>query len=418
MFGFFQIIFTFLFYNSLFFGFFLLLILLVQYRLKKLSQKKYGQDRIITFLHPNCNDCGGGEKVLWTMLKSIINETYSNGIKINIVAGHDVPSGEIMSKVKQRFNIDFNNSYIKIEFIRLKSAFLLKSFPNFTMIIQIIGQIIFAFELLLTVYSHMVIDSTGLPFMLPVTTVFGRSYSIAYVHYPLISYDMIGQISRGESGVHSRGLFSKLKPLRYLKIVYYYVIYLTYKAVGYFVHYAFTNSSWTDNHIKQIWTNLKTDILYPPCSTKLYFTSKKSSERKNQIISFAQFRPEKNHRMQVEIFSMVKDRIGSTDLTFYILGSIRGKDDQEIFDDVYKLIVEKNLKDQVFLIENPPFDEVKRLMESSKIGIHTMRDEHFGISIVEMMSAGLLTIAHKSGGPLNDIIGQAHTQVGLLANSK
>lgn len=44
-------------------------------------------------------------------------------------------------------------------------------------------------------------------------------------------------------------------------------------------------------------------------------------------------------------------------------------------------------------------------MASAKVGLHTMRDEHFGISIVEMMAAGILTIAHKSGGPLKDIIG-------------
>jgi len=33
-----------------------------------------------------------------------------------------------------------------------------------------------------------------------------------------------------------------------------------------------------------------------------------------------------------------------------------------------------------------------------------MWNEHFGISIVEMMAAGLVVVAHKSGGPLMDII--------------
>jgi alpha-1,2-mannosyltransferase len=33
-----------------------------------------------------------------------------------------------------------------------------------------------------------------------------------------------------------------------------------------------------------------------------------------------------------------------------------------------------------------------------------MWNEHFGISIVEMMAAGLLVIAHNSGGPKMDII--------------
>lgn len=33
-----------------------------------------------------------------------------------------------------------------------------------------------------------------------------------------------------------------------------------------------------------------------------------------------------------------------------------------------------------------------------------MKAEHFGISIVEMMAAGLIVLAHKSAGPKMDII--------------
>ncbi len=401
-------------YNLLYFGFFVLLIYYIQYQLKKISQLKYGA-KVISFIHPNCNDCGGGEKVLWIMLKAIINENLRTDLKINIIAGNNVSSQEILKKVQQRFNIDFSNSRIKIELIRLKSSFLLQPFPNLTMLFQIFGQMVFAFELLLNVYSDMVVDTTGLPFMLPITTIFGRSYSIAYVHYPMISHDMIAQIRQGESGVHSRGFFSRFRLFRFLKLLYYYLILFIYKFTGFFVYYAFTNSTWTNNHIKSIWTNLLTDILHPPCSTKLYGSNQNFVNRKNQIMSFAQFRPEKNHRLQIQIFKMVFDRINLNDLTFYILGSIRGPEDREIFNDIYSLIHEKGLQKKVFLVEDPPFEEVKNLMHSSKIGIHTMRDEHFGITIVEMMSAGLLTIAHKSGGPLNDIIGNASMQVGLLA---
>ena len=33
-----------------------------------------------------------------------------------------------------------------------------------------------------------------------------------------------------------------------------------------------------------------------------------------------------------------------------------------------------------------------------------MWNEHFGISIVEMMAAGLVVVAHNSGGPRMDIV--------------
>ena len=45
-----------------------------------------------------------------------------------------------------------------------------------------------------------------------------------------------------------------------------------------------------------------------------------------------------------------------------------------------------------------------------------MKEEHFGISIVEMMSSGLVTIAHDSAGPKMDIIGVAEEPVGYLAH--
>ena len=54
------------------------------------------------------------------------------------------------------------------------------------------------------------------------------------------------------------------------------------------------------------------------------------------------------------------------------------------------------------------------MMSDANIGIHSMKDEHFGIGIVEMMASGLLTIAHKSGGPLLDII--KHQENGYLAS--
>jgi alpha-1,2-mannosyltransferase len=47
-----------------------------------------------------------------------------------------------------------------------------------------------------------------------------------------------------------------------------------------------------------------------------------------------------------------------------------------------------------------------------------MWNEHFGISIVEMMNAGLLTIAHNSGGPKSDTIVPYQGQVtGFLATT-
>ncbi|MGB1595988.1 MAG: glycosyltransferase, partial [Promethearchaeia archaeon] len=36
--------------------------------------------------------------------------------------------------------------------------------------------------------------------------------------------------------------------------------------------------------------------------------------------------------------------------------------------------------------------------------LHTMVNEHFGINIVEFMAAGVVPVAHNSGGPREDIV--------------
>ena len=58
------------------------------------------------------------------------------------------------------------------------------------------------------------------------------------------------------------------------------------------------------------------------------------------------------------------------------------------------------------------------MFAQSKVAIHTMKEEHFGISIVEMMAAGLVTIAHASGGPQHDIIGCMEDPVGFVAKNE
>ena len=88
----------------------------------------------------------------------------------------------------------------------------------------------------------------------------------------------------------------------------------------------------------------------------------------------------------------------------------------------------------VELSVNVPFGELQQLLGRALVGIHTMRDEHFGIGVVEFMAAGYvraqmhaciqhtpsnLTLAADSGGPKSDIVVSHHgRRTGWLASTE
>ena len=65
------------------------------------------------------------------------------------------------------------------------------------------------------------------------------------------------------------------------------------------------NSSWTAGHIKQLWWKWQNPIVvFPPCNTvALHQLQIDRKLKRLYLISVAQFRPEKNHKLQLEAFA-------------------------------------------------------------------------------------------------------------------
>ena len=78
------------------------------------------------------------------------------------------------------------------------------------------------------------------------------------------------------------------------------------------------------------------------------------------------------------------------------------------------------MTEKIEFVTNASYNELMEKLKIAKVGLHTMKNEHFGISIVEMMAAGLLTIAHDSAGPKMDIITEQPNEkrTGYLANTQ
>ena len=101
-------------------------------------------------------------------------------------------------------------------------------------------------------------------------------------------------------------------------------------------------------------------------------------------------------------------------LRLILIGSVRHEEDQRRVDQLRTLVDNLNITEEVEFKLNINFNELKNHLNKAMIGLHTMWNEHFGIGIVEMMAAGAIVLAHKSGGPKLDIVDEGQT--GFLAS--
>ena len=58
---------------------------------------------------------------------------------------------------------------------------------------------------------------------------------------------------------------------------------------------------------------------------------------------------------------------------------------QQLLDEVAALAQEKGVGSRVDFMKNVGWDELRRLLGHSAVGLHTMWCEHFGIGVVQMM---------------------------------
>ncbi len=68
------------------------------------------------------------------------------------------------------------------------------------------------------------------------------------------------------------------------------------------------NSTWTAGHIRQLWWKWKAPtVVFPPCNTlTLQQLPIDRKLKRLYLVSVAQFRPEKNHRLQLEAFARAR----------------------------------------------------------------------------------------------------------------
>lgn len=236
---------------------------------------------------------------------------------------------------------------------------------------------------------------------------------------------MLRRVSSRTISHNNKSVVAKNPFLSWSKLYYYRFFSFLYGKVGRCADTVMVNSSWTENHIVKIWNApYKTHRVYPPCEVgnlkKIEFTP--SSDGKIYILSVGQYRPEKDHPLVIQSFYelrtlLVNDENLWNQLRLVFVGSCRNQEDLDRVQHLKDFAKHLSLEDQVEFKVNASYQELLQCYQKSLIGIHAMWNEHFGISVVELMAAGLVMIAHCSGGPRMDIIEQsAGSQTGFLAD--
>ena len=244
----------------------------------------------------------------------------------------------------------------------------------------------------------------------------------AYVHYPTISTDMLGKVQRRESSFNNDGAIARSATLSTMKLYYYRSFAWLYGWAGGYAQRVMVNSTWTKDHVNayvarhlheldtlhwttpilshhflylnKSWHRLwkvpdRTEIVYPPCDTKS-LEKLPLEGRKKVMVSVAQFRPEKDHALQLEAFGLFLNKFPEhRDVQFRMIGGCRNAGDESRVQALQAAIAKDPLLDSAVTIEtNIPYPELKNALGEATIGIHTMRDEHFGIGVVEFLAAG------------------------------
>lgn len=368
----------------------------------------------------NSNAGGGGERVLWAAIRATQNR-WPRAKCVVYTGDHEVSKDQILAQVKKRFNIQLHAPTITFLYLSKRHWVLSTTWPHFTLLGQSIGSMILAWDAFSLLVPDIFIDTMGYAFALGLSKLlFPEIPTGAYVHYPTISTDMLDSLDPdselGSQGVNAgqgtgvRGWVKKLYWQFFAKL---------YSWVGSTIDVVMANSTWTCAHIKSLWGPLRGDrdkdhpipAVYPPCAVheleeEVEVSEASEKKREKILVYIAQFRPEKNHTLIVQSFAKFSKSgtQAAKDAKLVLIGSVRDDQDSKRVYELRLLVNELHIKDQVEFHLDASWPEILEWLRKASIGVNGMWNEHFGIGVVEYQAAGLISVAHNSGGPKLDIV--------------
>ncbi len=313
-------------------------------------------------IHPKMSIFGGGERVCLHMVKALAE------------AGHDVTllcepfdmnemnrilgNGHFLDKVQCLSFSDRHAGYLPSPQPRIP---LFKTYQlalsAFVHELKLRGALR-NFDIILSTQDVVYAPPVGLPIA-------------QYVYYPQNFFHL-------SAPQHTR------VPLTVSRLYYKPVLALQARKVRYF-RWLMAVSRFTAQKIREQWKR-EAQVVYPPVQQL-----GDSQQKICKVVYVARFVPEKRHDVFFQIARSLPD------YHFVAIGGLASE-----FRGFLRNLVHSK-PTNVELLVNAPVERVRHELADSLVYLHCMENEHFGISIVEAMSAGCVPIIHKSGGALEAV---------------
>jgi glycosyltransferase involved in cell wall biosynthesis len=171
-----------------------------------------------------------------------------------------------------------------------------------------------------------------------------------------------------------------------------------------------TNSEFSKRAIKLLYKNIEEPIvLSPPVDVETFRRAalySKEEERENTILVVSRFSPDKEVENAIRIAKILYEK-KKIHYNMIIVGNIHNSD-IEYLDFLRGMINGYGLKNYVKLEVGASFERLLHLMSKSKVYLHPLAGEPFGISVAEAMAAGLIPVVPHVGGNSEFVPQQYH----------
>jgi glycosyltransferase involved in cell wall biosynthesis len=231
--------------------------------------------------------------------------------------------------------------------------------------------------------SDVVINTHGgaLPYKIP-----GNVAYLLYLYFPTFLMNSTGIYG---SNKYRKSFFWRAYFKPYSMITHYLAMRSTTRP-----NLILTISKFSREAIREAFPGVHPSILYPPVDIERFSRaySQPINAREAKVLVVSRFSPEKRIENAIKIAHILGGKI-----KFQIVGSLAPAN-RPYFKRLQQMIEKYGLSRTVSLIPNASNEELIDSMSKSMIYLHTMIGEHFGVSIVEAMAAGLVPIVPAYGG--------------------